>query len=127
MVFFGRKGLVDCSNDVWKLSLTDLSWGQALVRSGQVPLVRQSHSAIYDPVNKRVMVFGGTNPSSVFNDLSSPDLNTYVWTQLSPGGILPSYGHQYRIHHKLSFKDGPAPCSASEKLPVSEEQNRSII
>jgi hypothetical protein len=42
VVFFGKKGLVDCLNDVWKLSLTDLSWGQALVRSGQVPLVRQN-------------------------------------------------------------------------------------
>ncbi len=89
VVFFGGKGSVDCLNDVWALSLNDLSWSQ-ISTSGQVPTIRQSHSAIYDPVNKRMIVFGGTNPSSVFNDLYSLDLSTYVWTQLSPGGTLPN-------------------------------------
>jgi hypothetical protein len=79
VVFFGGKGLVDCLNDVWELSLTDLSWSQ-IPTSGQIPIIRQSHSAIYDPVNKRMIVFGGTNPYNVFNDLYSLDLSTHVWT-----------------------------------------------
>ena len=89
VVFFGGQGLVDCLNDVWELSLTDLSWSQVSA-SGQVPVVRRCHSAIYDPVNKRMIVFGGANPYSVFNDLYSLDLSTHVWTQLSPGGSLPN-------------------------------------
>ncbi len=88
-VLFGGVDSVSCFNDVWKLSLSVLSWTQVSA-TGDIPLARQGHSAIYDPVNKRMIVFGGTNPNYVFNDLYSLDLNTNIWSQLSPAGTLPS-------------------------------------
>ncbi|HVP35810.1 MAG TPA: kelch repeat-containing protein [Terriglobales bacterium] len=88
-VFFGGQGTDSYPNDLWKLNLSDLSWS-LVPTSGDIPLSRQGHTAIYDPVNKRMLIFAGTNPNYVFNDLYSLDLNTNIWTQLSPGGILPS-------------------------------------
>lgn len=88
-IFFGGRRSLDSSlNDVWKLSLSSLSWTQVLP-TGNIPKGRHSHAAIYDPVNRRMLVFGGTNPYYVYNDLYSLDLNAYTWSKLSPGGTLP--------------------------------------
>jgi hypothetical protein len=88
LVFFGGRDSVGFLNDVWKLNLNNLSWSNVTV-TGNIPSVRQS-SAIYDPLNKRMIVFGGTNPDYVYNDLYALDLNTYTWSALSPAGPLPN-------------------------------------
>jgi hypothetical protein len=89
MVFFGGRDVPGCLNDAWRLDLSNLSWSQ-IQATGSIPAARQSHSAIYDPVNKRMIIFGGTNPYAIYNDLFSLDLNTDSWSMLSPSGPLPN-------------------------------------
>ncbi|UCD83557.1 MAG: hypothetical protein JSU92_09645 [Deltaproteobacteria bacterium] len=61
-----------------------------------VPSPRAYHSAVYDPVNERMLVFGGENKDGVIDnnvyslDVSYPD--SEYWTTLAPGthsGTIP--------------------------------------
>ncbi len=74
-------------NDVYSLDLTQTPplWSE-LTTTGTPPRKRFRHTAIYDPVGKRMLIFGGTSASSANDDLWSLDLTTLAWNQLSPGG-----------------------------------------
>jgi hypothetical protein len=89
MVMFGGSSGSDL-NDVWALSLAGTpSWTQ-LTPSGTPPSARSYHSAIYDPVRDRMVVFGGSS-STFFNDVWALLLaGTPTWTQLTPSGTPPS-------------------------------------
>jgi hypothetical protein len=77
-------------NDVWALSLAGTPAWTELTPSGTPPSGRHFHSAIYDPVRDRMVVFGGYSPSSL-NDVWALSLaGTPVWTQLTPSGTPPS-------------------------------------
>jgi hypothetical protein len=92
VVFGGADSSSHNLKDVWTLSLTDApSWSQ-LTPSGTPPSGdRQGHSAIYDPVRDRMVVFGGfgdylnPNPNDVWV-LSLAD--TPAWGQLAVVGPL---------------------------------------
>jgi hypothetical protein len=63
MVVFGGRGGVYFSdnylnNDAWELALGTLYW-KRLTPMGPVPAARSEHTAIYDPVRDRMVVFGG--------------------------------------------------------------------
>jgi hypothetical protein len=92
-------------NDVWVLSNANgqggpASWTQ-LNPSGSLPTARLFHSAVYDAANNIMTVFGGQ--TSNFQPLTDVWVlshanglgGTPAWTQLSPGGRLPSgvFGH----------------------------------
>jgi len=84
-------------NDVWVLSDANgqggtPTWTQ-LSPSGSPPPVRSGHTAVYDPADNRMIIFGGTG-TAVLNDvweLSNANGlgGTPTWTQLSPSGNLP--------------------------------------
>lgn len=87
-------------NDVWVLSNANghggtPTWTQ-LNPSGPLPAARQFHSAVYDAANNIMTVFGGSTSS--FQSLTDVWVlshanglgGTPAWTQLSPGGRLPS-------------------------------------
>jgi hypothetical protein len=84
MIVFG--GFDDARrNDVWALSLTGpLTWTQIFPAAGPAPAPRRYHSAIYDPVRDRMIVFGGAAGVDM-NDVWAFDLKEPHWTQL-PGG-----------------------------------------
>jgi hypothetical protein len=85
-------------NDVWVL--TDANgqsgaptWIQ-LTPAGLPPAPRYLHSAAYDPVNNRMIIYGGENLLKMFSDtwvLSNANGlgGTPTWTQLSPSGGPP--------------------------------------
>jgi hypothetical protein len=85
-------------NDVWVLSNANgqggtASWTQ-LSPSGSPPAARAYHTAVYDSATNRMIVFGGGDLTQNFSDawvLSNANGlgGTPVWTQLSPGGLLP--------------------------------------
>jgi hypothetical protein len=81
------------SNDVWVLSLADTPTWTQLTPTGTPPSARWDHSAIYDPVRDRMVVFGGCDHVNEVWVLSLAD--TPTWTQLTPAGTPPSarYGH----------------------------------
>src|SRR2546422_7377796 len=83
-------------NDVWALSLSGSSAWTHLMPTGTPPNIRREHSAIYDPVRKRMIVFGGYSFSSTYGDVWALSLvGTPAWTQLTPAGTPPSprYAH----------------------------------
>ena len=104
-IFGGGLGFTSpCANDTWVLSNANSvagtpAWTQ-LSPSGSLPPARLSHTAVYDPGSNRMIVFGGQNcffevSSDYFNDVwvltNANGLGgTPVWTQLTPGGSIPS-------------------------------------
>jgi hypothetical protein len=84
--------------DVWALALAATPAWTQLAPTGTPPAGRESHSAVYDPVRDRLLVFGGYNDSSPYylNDVWALSLaGTPAWTHLTPAGTPPSarYGH----------------------------------
>lgn len=68
------------------------TWTQ-ITASG--PAARYDHTMVYDSTGQKVILFGGRDASSSFNDLWQWDSGTATWTQLSSTGATPSarYGH----------------------------------
>ena len=59
------------------------------------PYIRRSHSTVYDPTRKRMLLFGGYNGTSNFNDVWELTLDdiaspTPQWRQLAPTGTPPT-------------------------------------
>lgn len=99
VVFGGDEFYGDHRNDTWALSLaTSLEWSP-IEPSGAPPAPRQGHSAIYDPVRDRMLVFGGTvivsSPASTssmpYGDVWELSFSgSPHWTMLEPLGVPPS-------------------------------------
>ena len=78
------------ANDVWALSLAGSpAWSQ-LAPAGTPPSPRSGHTAIYDPVRDRMVIFGGNSPSGDRNDVWALSLaGSPPWTPLPPAGTPP--------------------------------------
>ena len=77
-------------NDVWALSLSGTPTWTRLAPAGTPPSPRTGHTAIYDPVRRRMVVFGG-HTEIYLNEtwVLSLDDNP-AWAQLQPEGIAPA-------------------------------------
>jgi hypothetical protein len=88
IVFAGSDGSA-YRNDVWALSLdAGAETWIPLTPAGSAPPQRRSHSAIYDAVGDRMIIFGGyfyRNDTWALSLSGAP-----VWQQLNPSGPLPS-------------------------------------
>jgi len=97
VVFGGFDGSYLCFNDVWALSLADTPAWTELTPLGTPPIRRNRHSAIYDPLRDRMLVFGGRGSDDPFlGDVWALLLaDTLAWTLLTPSGTppIPRYGH----------------------------------
>jgi len=93
LVFGGDNALGTWYNDVWSLWLTPTPRWEQMALDDTLPSLRSSHSAIYDPVRGRMLVFGGYPPSKDVWALSLGD--TLEWNLLVPLGSLqdPHFGH----------------------------------
>jgi hypothetical protein len=94
MIVFGgnsmNTGSVILLGDVWALSLSGTPTWMQLTPSGTAPGARKGHSAIYDPVRDRMVVFGGYDGVTNFGDIWVLTLgDAPAWTQLSPAGAGP--------------------------------------
>lgn len=88
IVFGGHTGVP--LNDTWELSLSGHPTWTQLVTAGTPPDARLEHSAIYDPIGDRMIVFGG-NSGTVENDTWELTLSGVpTWSELSPAGTLPT-------------------------------------
>ncbi len=96
MLVFGGYDNSYYYNDVWALSLSGAPAWTELTPGGTPPEVRYRHTAIYDPVGDRMVVFGGWHSGAFFGDAWELSLSgAPTWTELAPGGALPSarYSH----------------------------------
>lgn len=87
MIVFGGWDNSRNFNDVWALDLTpgNERWTQ-LSSAGTAPTPRDSHTAIYDAANQRMIIFGGWDPDAgLYNDVWAFDLapGNEQWTQLN--------------------------------------------
>jgi hypothetical protein len=95
LVFGGYLGFP--LNDVWALSLAGSPAWTQLTPSGTLPSARNQHSAIYDSVRDRMVVFGGYDNSGRRNDVWALSLaGTPAWTQLTPSGTPPNARFRHR-------------------------------
>lgn len=78
------------TNDTWALSLADLGWTE-LSPLGPAPSGRAGHTAVYDPVRDRMIVFGGVaSIRSKWNDTWSLDLSGATgWSLLASTAPFP--------------------------------------
>jgi hypothetical protein len=76
-------------NDVWKMGLDTYSWSE-ISTSGTPPPPVSAHTCIYDPVNHRMLVYGGGLDGDVLADVYSLDLYSYTWSLLSTTGEKPT-------------------------------------
>jgi len=76
-------------NDAWTMSLVTREF-QPLATAGTPPPARYAHAAIYDPIEDRMIVYGGIAGPFSLNDVWSLSLaSPPTWSQLSPAGAPP--------------------------------------
>lgn len=92
LVVFGGSVGSTSMNDVWALSLSNPIKWTVLSVSGTPPSPREGHTGIFDPVQERMIVFGGGYPYiSPNNEVWSLSLSgSPQWTQLSLPGTPPA-------------------------------------
>jgi hypothetical protein len=76
-------------NDAHALSLAGTPTWTALSPSGTKPTARRGHSAIYDPLRDRMVVFGGNSPSASADTWALSLTGSTAWSALSPADVPP--------------------------------------
>jgi len=79
------------TNDVWVLDFSSLTpfWSELFATAPMDP--RAFHTAVFDPINNQIVVFGGFDGANYRNDTWAIDLNgTPSWSLLTPTGVPPS-------------------------------------
>ncbi len=87
MILFGGFDASDTPlGDTWAYDPVANSWTE-LHPSGGSPPARIGHSMVYDPVARRVMMFGGSaQAGAAFGDTWAYDAGANSWTELQPKG-----------------------------------------
>jgi hypothetical protein len=95
---------ISTSSISFTVSIGNYNWAGIAPTVGFSQPNLSDHSAIYDPVNKRMVVFGGIVSGSIYiNDSTSLSLSTIgleYWWDLNP--LIP-YGLPTRRKHHYSF------------------------
>jgi hypothetical protein len=70
-------------------SAQDLEWKNLTPSQEPMPQARRNGVAVYDPIDHRIIIFGGAGQDSLLNDTWAFSLNTLSWTQLNTLGDRP--------------------------------------
>ncbi|MFN0151002.1 MAG: kelch repeat-containing protein [bacterium] len=87
IIFGGHKPGGGFRNDTWQLSLADQTWSEFATNAP--PVAREGAPAIYDPIEKRLLVFGGWDGSTTRNDTWALAPATAQWSELPLTGLPP--------------------------------------
>lgn len=81
-------------NDLWRYSIDEQRWLELQPQDGAAPPPRFGHTTIYDPIRRRLILFGG-QAGGFFSDVWAYDIAGNRWTELAKSGAGPSsrYGH----------------------------------
>jgi N-acetylneuraminic acid mutarotase len=89
LLFGGWAGGSKYLDDTWSFDLTAGAWSR-LASQGAGPSARASQAMAYDPVANKVIVFGGYDGTTYYNDTWAYDMAGEAWTALSPSGVAPA-------------------------------------
>lgn len=90
LVFFGGSDTLSFFNDVWVLQLSGTPAWSVLSPSGTPPDARMYHSAVYDSLHDRMVVFGGVTGTGPTNDVWALSFASGpAWSPLTPTGTPP--------------------------------------
>jgi N-acetylneuraminic acid mutarotase len=99
ILFGGSTRASAALGDIWAYDAGANSWTE-LQPKGRVPSARTGHSAAYDQVTHRLMVFGGVSDMGAFlNETWAYNPAANAWTELHPKGELPSP----RAGHSMAY------------------------
>jgi hypothetical protein len=115
IIFGGTDPSGTTFNDVWVLLNGDGTSGtptwQQMFPSGTIPQ-RALHGAVYDPVNNRMIVFGGQTPGVcpcthlndvwVLTNANGAEATPPTWIQLNPVGQLPAQRSDFVSAYDIS-------------------------
>ncbi len=109
LVFGGWNGAE--IGDLWELNLRGVPAWRPLLPAGAGPTPRSDHSAIYDPLHRRMIVFGGWDGTFRNDTWSLPLDGPPKWIELRPAGPLPKgrYNHAAAydpVHHGMLIFSG---------------------
>lgn len=85
-------------NDTWAYDPATNTWNN-LEPVGDVPSMRGSHSMAYDPVQKKIVLFGGMDADAYLNDTWVYDFATNTWTGITPVADVPTM----RSGHRMTY------------------------
>jgi hypothetical protein len=97
MVVFGGRNLATGRNDTWSLAFAGTPTWSELTPAGTLPPIRSLHSAVDDVPRDRMVIYGGHDGATIYNDLWSLNLvGVPSWTPITPAGPMPTahYAHQ---------------------------------
>jgi hypothetical protein len=90
LVVFGGQSFTGSSNEVWTFSLSGIPRWQLMTPSGTWMSPRAFHTATFDSLRDRMIVFGGTESGAQRNDVWSLSFGGIpTWTKLAPTGSPP--------------------------------------
>jgi len=97
VIFGGRRTAapLGTSGDLWELRLGASPTWRRIEPKGETPPPTWAHTAIYDPLRRRMLVFGGVVPEGDWyrwtNDVWALGLGSEpTWTRLTPRGTPPA-------------------------------------
>jgi Galactose oxidase, central domain len=90
IVFGGWNSSHQRLNDVWILNLSGTPTWTELIPAGTPPSARNGHTAIYDPMRDRMLVFGGHSSGTQVSDVWELTLSgTPTWNALTTASAAP--------------------------------------
>jgi hypothetical protein len=88
--YSGASG-VEILNDYWSLSLSASPSWTSLTSPSVPPHPRRSHTSFYDPIRRRVGIFGGEAGTNTLYDAWTQSTSSFPdWIQIPTGGIAPA-------------------------------------
>lgn len=88
-------------NDVWAFDLTLHTW-QNVMPGGLLPNPRYGSASVYDPLNRRLVMFSGFTDVGRYDDTQAYDITNNTWIDLTPIGTNPLA----RCLHTASYDSG---------------------
>ena len=92
VILFGGHNYSGMLGDAWAYSASANTWTPIAFAGGAPPSARAGHAMVYDPVRRKVILFGGEGTGGFGNDTWTYDPAAKSWIKwaANPGGSSPS-------------------------------------
>ena len=98
VILFGGWNTFKYTSDTWAYDPALNAWTM-LEPAGPLPAARAYHTLTYDPATRKMILFGGSDDSTVFGDTWAYDPAANTWTKLEPAGLAPAA----RAFHSVAY------------------------